>query len=82
MEADAESPVCPAAFLEYGLICFEAENERSTEAVDTDSHCHTCQCVKSPRVLIQMFLLKEIKEIRRTFPFKMSNSVHYSQFCF
>ena len=36
MEANAESRVCPVAFLEYVLIPFKAENDRSTEAVDTE----------------------------------------------
>ena len=35
MEANAESRVCPVVFLAYVLIRFKAENERSTEAVDT-----------------------------------------------
>ena len=35
MEANAESRVCPVAFLEYVLIHFKAENDRSTEAMDT-----------------------------------------------
>lgn len=35
MEASAESRVCPVVFLAYVLIRFKAENDRSTEAVDT-----------------------------------------------